>query len=98
MWNIEATIARVGVPLEIVDAATVGRPLEFACHGSAIAFSPDGKHLVSGGEHGNLNLWKRTSVDSWSHITMDNGILELQGMVFDLFGPRLWLILIVIGH
>jgi len=56
MWNIEVAIARVGVPLGIVDAATVGRPLEFACHGSAIAFSPDGKHLLSGGEHGNLNL------------------------------------------
>ena len=76
IFNIEAAIIPVGVPQEI--STFTGR---------VIAFSPDGKYLVSGGDNSKLNLWKRASVDSWSRIAMINGHSDSNSISSVVFSP-----------
>jgi len=78
IWSIEAAITTVGLPLRFGNLKYRRR---------AIAFSPSGKHLVSGGDHGELNLWKRTSVDGWSHIAMNNGHSDSNDISSVAFSP-----------
>jgi len=74
--NIETAIVIASVPLQLSKHLV-----------SAIAFSPDGKYLVCGGEDNKLNLWKRTSVDNWSHIAMINGHSDSNSISSVAFSP-----------